>query len=207
MATGSRRYLDIRLLIGLGLVVASVAGVVGLVSAADRRTVVLAAPGHLSPGDLVHADDLVERSVALDGAEGRYLTAADIPSDGIVIAQHVADGELVPVSAAGRTDGIRATALVVQLATPVSAAVGPGALVDVWGAAAVGSGEFGPPVVLVAEATVVRVLADESLVAGAGTAVSVELLIPRSRIARLLAAIANGDSLAVVPAGLPLDPR
>lgn len=207
MATGSRRYLDIRLLIGLGLVVASVAGVVGLVSAADRRTVVLAAPGHLSPGDLVHADDLVERSVALDGAEGRYLTAADIPADGIVIAQHVADGELVPVSAAGRTDGIRATALVVQLATPVSAAVGPGALVDVWGAAAVGSGEFGPPVVLVAEATVVRVLADESLVAGAGTAVSVELLIPRSRIARLLAAIANGDSLAVVPAGLPLDPR
>lgn len=202
---GSRRYLDIRLLLGLGLVAASVAGVLVLVSAADQRTVVLAASEHLAPGDLVRAGDLVERSVALDGAEGLYLTAADIPADGIVIAQHVADGELVPASAAARTDGIRATAIVVQLATPVSAAVGPGSLVDVWGAAAVDGGGFGPPVVLVADATVVRVLADESLVAG--TAVSVEVLVPRSRIARLLAAIANGDSLAIVPAGLPLDPR
>lgn len=207
MASASRRYLDIRLLIGVGLVIASVAGVMTLVSAADARTVVYAAAGPLAPGDRVEAADLVERSVALDGAEELYLTEGDLPPEGIVVAQPVADGELIPVSAAGRVDGLRATAVVLSLGNGVSSAVVPGTAVDVWGAASGDGGDFGPPVVLVAGATVVRVVEDESVVAGAAHGVLIEVLVPRSRVARLLSAIANGDALAVVPAGLPLDPR
>ena len=69
-------------------------------------------------------------------------------------------------------------------------------------------GAAGTPVVLAAQATVVRVLSDESLVSGSvGAASSVEVLVPRTRVARLLQAIAAGDALAVVPAGLPLASR
>jgi hypothetical protein len=117
----------------------------------------------------------------------------------------VAAGQLVPLSAASSHDGVRATSLVLQLAGPVSTVVETGSLVDVWGTAALEQGEFGTPVVLASQATVVRVLEGDTLIAGASAAAStVEVLVPRTRVARLLQAIANGDALAVVPAGLPL---
>lgn len=205
-----RVALDVRLVIGLGLVAASVVGVVLLVGVADTRVRVYAAADTLAPGDRVDADDLVERSVALDGAEDLYLRVGTLPADGFVVAQPVNAGQLVPVSAAGSTDGQRATSLVLRLAGPVSTVVGTGSLVDVWGiavrdGAAFDGGGTGTPVVLAAQATVVRVLDDDALLVGsAGAGSTVEVLVPRTRVARLLQAIANGDALAVVPSGLPL---
>lgn len=196
---------DVRLVLGLLLVAASVAAVTVLVGAADARIPVYAAADALAPGDRVRAADLVERRVALDGAEDLYVRVGDIPEEGFVVAQPVAAGQLVPLSAAGSLDGERATSLVLRLAGPVSSVVATGSLVDVWGVAELEQGEAGTPVVLVAEATVVRVLAEDTLLAGAPTASStVEVLVPRTRVARLLQAIARGDALAVVPSGLPL---
>ena len=71
---------DLRLIVGVVLVVGSVAAVSGIVSAADARAVVLAAAGPLSPGDRIRLGDLVERSVALDGADGLYLNADETVS-------------------------------------------------------------------------------------------------------------------------------
>lgn len=201
-----RIAIDPRLIIGVVLVVASIVGVMALVGAADARVTVYAAGAALSPGDRLAIEDLEERSVALDGAESVYLTASRVSGDELVVTRAVSEGELVPISAVGSTVGVRATALVVELSTPVSGTVTPGAIVDVWSAAAAGQGVFAPPTVLASGATVARVLGDEGLVAGTG-GVSVEILVPRSRVARLLQAIANGDALAVVPAGLPLESR
>lgn len=204
-----RRFaVDVRLVIGLLLVAASVAAVTVIVGAADARVRVYAAADALAPGDRVDADDLVERSVALDGSDDLYLRVGAVPDEGFVVAQPVGAGQLVPLAAAGSADGVRATSLVLRLAGPVSSVVEPGSLVDVWGVARLDQGETGTPVVLAAQATVVRVVADESLIAGTtGAASSVEVLVPRSRVARLLRAIAADDALAVVPAGLPLASR
>lgn len=203
-----RRFaLDARLLLGLVLVAASVAAVVALVGAADRRVVVYAAADTLAPGDRVSADDLVERSVALDGAESLYLRAGDVPADGFVVAQPVAAGQLVPVSATGSTDGLRATSMVLRLASPVSAVVGTGTIVDVWGVPTDDDSLLGVPVVLVSQATVVRVVESDSLIAGARDGSTVEVLVPRTAVARLLQAIADADAISVVPAGLPLGSR
>lgn len=200
-----RLAIDVRLVLGVLLVAASVVGVTLLVGAADARVAVYAAAEPLAPGDRVAADDLVERSVALDGADELYLRVGSIPAEGFVVAQPVGAGQLVPVSAAGSVDGVRATSLVLQLAGPVSSVVETGALVDVWGVARLDGEELGAPVVLVSQATVVRVLAEESLIASSGGAAStVEVLVPRSRVARLLQAVARDDALAVVPSGLPL---
>ncbi len=197
---------DVRLLIGLALVLASVAGMVGIVGALDRRVAVYAAPGALLPGEVVTADDLVERMVTLDGAEASYLRAGAIPPEGVVVARPVAAGELLATAAVGSADGIRATALVLPLAGPVSATIGPGSLVDVWASAASTSAASAeaalPPIVLVGDATVVRVVEADGFVADG--AVEVEVLVPRTRIARVLQAIADGSALALVPAGLPV---
>lgn len=208
-----RPALDPRLLIGVGLVVASVTGVVAIVGASDARTAVFAAADTLVPGDAVHADGLVVRWVALDDAEGLYLTSDDLPSTGLVATEPVRRGELVPRSAVGSVEGSGSTSLVIAVEGGVSGSVVPGARVDVWASTRTGgdveaglAGGFGPPAVVTPDARVVRVVEDDGIVS-AGEGPSVEVLVPRSRVARLLQAIANGDSLAVVPAGIPLSSR
>jgi len=199
--SGRRRAVDVRLLIGLALVAVSVAGVIGLVRTVDARTTVYAAASTLSPGDRIERGDLVEREVSLDGADGLYLRAGELPAGGLVVVQPVRDGELLPRAAVGDVSGVHSTVLVVELAGPPSSAVRAGAVVDVWASPATADGRgFGAPVVLVPDAVVVRVVQDDGLVSsGAG---AVEVLVPRGRVARLLQAQAAGDALAVVPAGL-----
>jgi hypothetical protein len=201
---------DPRLIVGIVLVVASVAGVVGIVASADRRVVVYAAAATLAPGDRVRADDLIARQVALDDASELYLTARDLDAAGLVATSVVRRGELVPRSALGSAAGSGSTTLVLPLAGGVSESVVAGATVDVW--SSVGEGTelesdasgFQPPTVLSSDAIVVRVIEADGLVSAADGP-SVEVLVPRARVARLLQAIANGDALAVVPAGIPLN--
>ncbi len=208
IASRRRPVLDVRLIIGLALVIGSVAGVLAIVSAGDRRIAVYAAASSLSPGDRVDAGDLVVRQVTLDSAERLYLAPGDVPDGGLVLGAAVRAGELIPRAAVASAEGERSTSLVFQLSGRVSAAVVPGAIVDVWAAPqasgeVAGLGGFGPPVVLTADAVVVRVVEDDGLVA-ATDGDAVEVLVPRNRIARLLQAIANADALAIVPAGIPL---
>lgn len=201
---------DPRLLVGVGLVIASVAGVVAIVGAADRRVTVYAAAETIAPGDAISVGDLLARQVSLDGAAALYLTEDDLPTGGLVATAVVRRGELVPRSAVGSASGSSSTSLVLQLSGGISESVVAGAMVDIWSSATatvdgeVGSlGAFGPPTVLSPDAIVVRVVESDGIVSAADGP-SVEVLVPRFRIARLLQAIANGDALAVVPAGIPL---
>jgi hypothetical protein len=205
LTSGRRRNaIDVRLLIGLALVIASVVGVVALVGAVDARTTVYAAASALSPGDRVERGDLVEREVSLDGADGLYLRAGELPADGLVVVQPVRDGELLPRAAVGDASGVRSTALVLELTGPPSSAVRPGAVVDVWASPADAERRgFDAPIVLVPDAVVVRIVEDDGLVSSSDGG-TVEVLVPRSRVARVLQAQAAGDALAVVPAGLAL---
>ncbi|HEY4224860.1 MAG TPA: hypothetical protein VGM70_03515 [Pseudolysinimonas sp.] len=227
-ATTRRRVApDLRLVLGVLLVVGSVVGVFAIVSAADRRVTVYAAGSALAPGERIDAGDLVQRTVALDGADRLYLAAGRIPDDGLIVTQPVAKGELLPTSSVGSTAGVRSTSLVLQLATTVSGAVVPGASIDIWAApdpdaagrvtisdageadgSAPDSVAAAPdptvPSVLVSGAIVVKVLDDSGGVSVSSAGSSVEVLVPRTRVARLLQAIASKDALAVLPAGIPL---
>ncbi len=211
-ASRQRRVaIDVRLVIGIVLVVGSIAGVLAVVSASDHRITVFAASSSLSPGDRIDAGDLALRQVSLDSSVGLYLEPDDLPDEGLVALAVVRAGELVPLSAVGSRAGERSTSLVLHLDVRVSSAVVPGALVDLWSAAATAGdvasiGAFGPPAVLASDAVVVRVIDDEGIIAGSDGD-SVEVFVPRVRIARLLQAIANGDALAIVPAGIPLSER
>ena len=200
--------LDVRLIIGVVLVVGSIAGVFAVVSAADRRVTVYAAASSLSTGDRIDETDLLVRQVSLDAADDLYLGPGDLPDDGLIAAAVIRSGELVPLSAVGSAAGEESTSLVLQLNVRVGSAVVPGAIVDVWSAAAATGevaalGGFGPPIVLATDAIVVRIVDEEGIIAGSDGD-SVEVLVPRVRIARLLQAIANQDALAIVPAGIPL---
>jgi hypothetical protein len=198
----ARAALDPRLLIGLLLVAGSVAGVVGVVSAADETVEVLAAREALSPGDRVDVDDLDTRNVRLDAAAELYIAPSDLPSTGLVVTRAVAGGELLPASATGSVAGLRVTSVVIDVEGSLAASVRPTSLVDVWASSEVESGQYGPPVVIVSGATVVRLVESDSMVAG-GDTTAIEVLVPKARVARVLSAVANSDALSIVPATIP----
>lgn len=203
MSTGRARprWWDPRLAIGLTLVAGSVAGVVWIVAGADSTVVVLTAREPLSPGDRVRVGDLVPQRVHVGGVPSRYLNA--LPAGGVVVVRAVGAGELIPRSAVGDPRGLRVRSVVVPITGTLSRSIDSGSVVDVWAARAGEGRVFEPPVVLVASATVVRVnKADGLAQSGQGTAI--EILVSRSRIARVLESIANADAISLVPVSLPL---
>jgi len=197
-----RFWFDPRFAIGVLLVAASIAGVVAIVGSADTSVLVLAARAPLAPGDHVDGDDLVATSVRLDGADRLYLLPDDLPSDGLVVTKPVARGELVAASAVGSMLGEQQTAIVLVLKGELAESVVAGSGVDVWSARQTGSGLFEAPVVIVSAATVVRLVDRQGFVVDDGSA-AVEVLVPRSQVARVLEAVANDDAISVVPASLP----
>lgn len=196
-------WFDPRFAIGIVLVVASVAGVLVVVSTADTSATVYAARTVLSVGDRIGPDDLVEQRVRLGTAGDKYLAGDGIPSDGLIVTRTISAGELVPTSAVGSTAGERVASVVISVGSELPRAVDAGSVVDVWASREGESGMFGPPSVLIPSATVVRVIETDGLIAGSAAA-SVELLVPRSRTARMLEALANSDALSLVPVNLPV---
>lgn len=201
-ASGTRFWIDTRFVLGLLLVAASVAGVVSIVSAADTSVQVYAAREPLNQGDLVTVDDLRASSVRVADAGEFYLLEGEVPAEGLVVTKPVAAGELVPTSALGNAAGLHFGAVVVTVAGQLPGSIEPGSLVDLWSSRADENGAFGPPSVLVSHATIVRVIEDDGLVVD-GSASNVELLVPRSKIARVLEAIANSSALSLVPVSIP----
>jgi hypothetical protein len=195
-------WFDPRFGIGVALVLASVLGVLWIVSTADHTVSVYSASAELSPGQRIHASDLVVQSVRLGGVGDKYLTRSDVPDAGLVVTRSVAAGELVPVSAVGAAAGVDIASVVVNVRGQLPQSVVSGTVVDLWSARATEQGAFGPPSVLVASATVVRVVEPDGFVAGGGQ--SVELLVSRSKTASVLEAAANQDAMSLVPVALPV---
>jgi hypothetical protein len=214
------------------LVIVSVLGVVGLVGAANASVDVLAARAPLSPGERVHASDLVPTSIRVGRTAQLYLRAAEVPATGVVITRAVAAGELIPHSAVGSAAGENLTSIVVTTPSTLPSSVGSGSRVDLWAAVQAsdqsdgdtdgtggvgdggsgdadtgtaptsGVGGFAPPSVIVSSAIVVRVIDQKQLVASTGS--SIEILVPKSDVAAVLDAVANGAILSVVPVDLPI---
>jgi hypothetical protein len=189
-----------RFLLGIVLVIASVAGVAGLVVASDRSVEVFAARHALAAGDEVSASDLVGVRVRLGAASSAYLRAA--PQSDTVVTRTIAAGELVPVGALGAASAQRRTSVVISVDGELPASIDIGSAVDVWSAAATGEGtgapKFAAPRVLVPDGTVVRVVRDSGL--GATGGVAVEVRVPKDATAELLESLANGDAITVLPA-------
>jgi len=196
--TRRRFWFDPRFAIGLALVVASIVGVAFVVTSADHTTAVYAARAPLAVGDRIDSSDLVATRVRLGGAADLYLSPARLPHGGLVVTRTIVAGELVPVSAVGTRAGASVTSIVVDLQGRLPASIEPGSVVDLWAARRIEQSQFGPPTVLVARASVVRVVEPTGLIAADG-AESVEVLVPKEKIAAVLESIADGDSLAIVP--------
>lgn len=189
-------WADARFLLGIALIIASVAGVWLVVASARQTAPVFAAARTIVPGQTVTADDLRVVDVALGSAGETYVSPASL-QPGVIATRTILEGELVPQAAVDDADAATTTTIVIRTSGDVSASVAAGSVVEVWAAPAEDGGSFGEPRILVPSATVVSVTRDDAVVSG--TDVSLEIVIPRADVAESLAALADGANMSVVP--------
>ena len=197
------RWLDLRLVLGVLLVLGSVLLGARVVAAADATVPVWSAAGDLAAGTVLAAGDLVPVDVRLDDVAGAYLATSTRP-EGRTLARAVRNGELLPRTALEEPAGL------VQLALPVQAGYVPpgldrGQVVDVYavadpaaGATATGDGS----VALVVAAAPVQAVSGrtEGVLSTATTTVQVVVSVPVDQAPVVLEAI-GGRPLVVVVHG------
>ncbi len=187
---------DARFFLGILLVVASVAGVWFVVAASRQTIPAFAASRTIVPGEAISGDDVRVVEVSLGQLGDAYL-APDALADGLVATRTIESGELVPHSAVGEASAVRTTSVVLRSAVDVPGSVEAGSVVEVWAAPMIERGSYDVPRILVADATVVSVTRDDSMIGGGSAAL--EIVIPRSDVAATLAAMADESALSVVP--------
>lgn len=193
---------DPRLLIGILLVLASVAAVVALVRSLDRTTSVYVAREDIAVGQRISVDDLAVRKVRLGVLESRYLTpAAGLPQHRHA-QQLIHSGDLVPKSALDTADALDRKPVGLSVAEPLPDGAHVGSLVDVWVAKPDGPNGYREPVRVLIGAEISGVQTSSSAL-GAATDTRVHVLVDDERLPRLLAARANEAKIALVwnPAG------
>jgi hypothetical protein len=194
------RWLDLRLVLGVLLVLGSVLVGARVVSAADATVPVWAAASDLAPGTEISLEDLEAVDVRLDDAAQAYLSTSERP-DGWLLSRAVRAGELLPYSA------LAAASEQVQLALPVQAGFVPpalkrGQLIDVYAVAdpAAGAAVADGRVTLVVEHATVQQTSEraDGVLSTPTTTVQVVISVPADEAADVLGAIAGRPLVVVV---------
>ncbi len=194
---------DPRLLVGIVLVACSVALGSWAFATADRTAPVYAADGPLVAGDPVTPDDVTVRQVRLGDAAEAYLPADVALPDGLVAVRTVGDGELLPAAAVVDGGALDVRPIAVHPDGPVSSRVVQGSLVDLW---SVPDGSEHPSGAVdvsaprqLADGLVVAEVSEPSGTFSVSGGPTVHVLVPVADLADVLAALAGGGSVEVVP--------
>lgn len=198
------RWLDLRLVIGVLLVLVSIAVGARVIAAADRTVPVLVAAEDLAPGQPLTADLVESRGVLLEQGLDQYLTGA--VGSGYVVVRPVERGELLPrsaISAATEIEAARYVTLPVA-GTEAPAGIGAGAIVDVWLTPADGDG---PAFLLLSGVTVTAASSGSGGLAGSSGQVQVTLAVVDDELdevtAELVAAARAGLVYLTALPGVP----
>ena len=188
---------DPRLLVGVLLVLASVAGVVSLVAAADQTTEAFAASQPIAVGEKLTQDKLHRVKVRLGDVEQYYLTPESGMAEGMVAVQRIGKDQLLPRESLGQPDALerKPVAVTIDEALPPQAVAG--SRVDVWVALPDNRNGFGEPARLLSGAEIAQ-LTPGSTALGAQRSTVVMVLVPDSQMPKLLGAQANKAKIAVV---------
>jgi hypothetical protein len=185
---------DVRLALGVVLVVASVVVGSRVLASADDRVPVWSAASALAAGTTLAADDLVPTPVSVDDLEAYAATSQDLV--GLRLSRDLGAGELVPRSALSAADAVDRRLVTVPV-DPLHAppTLARGELVDVYvsprDGASVGDGVDVLPALVLARALV----ADPGSLdtSGAGDQLGVVLDVAAADADRAVAAARGGE--------------
>ena len=194
---------DTRLVVGVVLVLLSVAIGAKVIASADDTVPMYAAVASLVPGQPVTQKDVRRVDVQLGADRTRYVAADhDIAPDTFAL-RDVRPGELLPASALGTKADIDMKPVSVPVDSGAAAQLAAGSIVDVWVNAkekSSGVEKYGNPLKTLEAAPVVRV--PEAGGSGLGSAsgkTAVQIMVPESGVQALIAAIDQGARITLVP--------
>jgi hypothetical protein len=194
------RWLDLRLVLGVLLVLGSVLLGARVLATADATVPVWSVTADLAAGTVLGPEDLAAVDVRLGDAAGAYLSTGTDPA-GRTLARAVRAGELLPRAVLEEPEDL------VQVALPVQAGYVPpglarGAVVDVYGVTDPAGTTTGEGVVLVVGAAPVQAVSGraEGVLSTTATSVQVVVAVPAADAPDVLASI-GGRPLVVVVHG------
>jgi hypothetical protein len=192
---------DPRLLIGLILLISSVAVGARVVAQADHTQPMYAARTTLPTGTELNTEVLQVVRVRLTGTSARYLDARQQIPSGQVLTRTVGAGELVPLSSIAPADRLLSRPVTIPIDGLPPAGLAPGGLVDVWASAkrreAVGGG-YEQPERIAGMVEVYDVNRPDTGLSADRTG-SVEVLLPAESLSSVLDALANEARVVILP--------
>jgi len=194
---------DSRLVVGLVLVLLSMAIGAKVIASADDTVPMYAAAAALVPGQPVTQKDVRRVDVQLDANEARYVAADHDIGANTFALRDVRPGELLPRSALGTKADVSLKPVSVPVDGGAAARLTAGSIVDVWVNAkdrSSGADKYGNPVKTLEGATVVRTpdTSGGGLGAASGTT-AVQVMVPDASVQALIAAIDQGARITLVP--------
>lgn len=189
---------DSRLIFGLLLILASVAGIVALITALEKTEPMLVPKANITLGEELDPTKFTVKEVRLDELGGAYLHSRHAFESGDRAGTLLRAGELVPVHAVVTTGATDAKPVTIDLDHTLPEAVTPGSRVDIWSAAKKGPGNsFDVPELLLDSSEVTAVRAGDTSFSSR-TKASLEVMVPDSSLQDLLEALANESRLTVI---------
>lgn len=195
---------DMRLIVGVLLVILSVIGGMRLVSSLNHAVPVYAAARDLLPGQAITEADLVVVQVQLGESLQRYIDGSTPLAAGTHLTRQLNAGELVPGDALGSSRVALDKSVSVPVSSTAIASLSVGEVVDVWisprDRETIGE-SYADPVLLLDGAIIDQVPTQNSGLGGMGSGRSaVHLVVPADRVADLIGAIDQGAAITLVPA-------
>jgi hypothetical protein len=194
---------DSRLVVGLVLVLLSMAIGAKVIASANDTVPMYAAAAALMPGQPVMQKDVRRVDVQLGANVGRYVAADHDIAANTFALRDVRPGELLPSSALGSKADVNLKPVSVPVDGGGATQLTAGSIVDVWVNAkdkSSGTDKYGNPVKTLEGATVVR--APDTTGGGLGAAsgtTAVQIMVPDGGVQALIAAIDQGARITLVP--------
>lgn len=190
---------DPRLMVGVLLVLVSVAAVVLLVRQADSRGEYWAAAQDITPGSALKAEHLTVVSANLGDSSQSYLPADQPVPDNVAAVATVRQGELLPAGGLAARDPEERQQITVQVSDVLPEHLSNGDRVDLWVAFPddTGRGFFEPELVAVSAEVVGT--SESTTAFGAGVTGNVALMLGPEEVPEILGAQANGARMTIVP--------
>jgi hypothetical protein len=192
------RWLDTRLVLGVLLVLVSVAVGAKVVAEADDTVPVWALARDVAPQTVLTPDDLTRIDVRLGEAGEQYVAARGAVPEGYVVTRELRRDELLPSGALARAGEASLRRVVVEVDSATTAGLDRGSVVDVYVVPEAGAGHEQPPAERVLEGVAVADEPDEDggIRATSGTR-GIVLLVPGEAVGDLLTATARGRTSLV----------
>lgn len=198
---GRPKWLDLRILAGLLLVVAAVVIGARVVGASSRTAPVWSAGHDLAAGTVLNAADVVAVQVNLADAAARYLAAEPGLVVGKALTIPLREGELLPVSALNAPMPGRVVVVPVA-AERMPPGVGHGSRVDIYLSATV-QGAAGPTTTQLAKNVTVQSTTSPSggALSGASSTVQLAVLVDPALAEEMVRKLPSGQAIITLVTG------